>query len=154
MATELRPGVFTRIFAEASAEAVRRARRVTEALAQVVETQAKLNASTGGHPYGTPTPASPGAGPARISGTLVRSVTHTPVVFTGGGWTSLIGPAPGFFPPYGTRRADSALYGFYLETGDHGITYPWLRPAAEWAARGPAVTVPRVIFGGPWPVYA
>lgn len=42
--------------------------------AHLVERQAKQNATGGRHKAGTPTPATPGSGPAIITGTLRRSI--------------------------------------------------------------------------------
>lgn len=164
MATQLRPGVFTEVFAKTAVEGTLRARKATTAMAQATERQAKINVSTGAHPYGTPTPASPGAGPAVISGTLRRCITHTPVAEIAGGWQSRIGPAPGFWPSYGTAkhhykpgrkpRADSAKYGYYLETGDHGYVYPWLAPALLVVEITSGPVIMREIFGAPWPQFA
>lgn len=163
MATQLRPGVFDELFAKVAAEGVKRARRATVVMAQTTERQAKINVAHGAHKYGTPTPASEGAGPAIISGTLRRSITHTPAVATGGAFVSMVGPAPGFFPPYGIPRhhikpnpkprADSAKYGYYLETGDWGHTYPWLLPALRVVEITSGPVILREIFSAPWPTF-
>jgi hypothetical protein len=147
---ELRPGVFTRIFTEVQREGQMKSRRFVTQLALVVERQAKINASVGAHRRGTPTPASPGAGPAVISGTLRRSITHSPVVFTGGGWETKVGTAVGFTPPYG--RTPANRYGFYLETGlKNGATYPFLKPAYSFGLRVAAPQLYVVIFRTAWP---
>lgn len=103
---------------------------LTEA-ALALEREAKLNLGKGGtHRYGTPTPARPGGPPALISGTLRRSVTHSPIVRGGFGWETRVGLASGFFPPYGKKRSPSSKYGAALETGlRNGAKYPWLLPA-------------------------
>lgn len=151
MATELRPGVFTRLFVQLDAEAKVRAKTGLTKLALVVEKQAKINARTGSHRYGTPTPARPGTGPALISGTLRRSITHTPAVWTSGGWEIRVGMAAGFFPPYGTSRTASSKYALYLETGlSNGATYPFLRPAFKFAIGVPADLIWREVFGAGW----
>lgn len=164
MATELRPGVFTEIFAKLAVEATMRARKATVQMALATERQAKVNVSTGAHAYGTRTPATEGAGPAVISGTLRRSITHMPVFAVTGGWMSLVGPAPGFYPKYPAPkhhraaspkpRADSAKYGYYLETGVYGHVYPWLKPALRVVEITAGPVILREVFGAPWPKFA
>lgn len=148
--TELRPGVFTRIFAEVEREAQVKARRVLIGIALAVERQAKINASVGAHKRGTKTPASPGTGPAVISGTLRRSITHSPIVFTGGGWETRVGTGIGLTPPYGRTPANK--YGFYLETGlRNGTTYPFLKPAVDFGRRVVAPQLYQTVFRAGWP---
>jgi hypothetical protein len=164
VATQLRPGVFTEIMAKTAIEGTMRARRATTAMALITERQAKINVSHGAHSYDTPTPASEGTGPAVISGTLRRCITHTPVVAVAGGWMCMVGPAPGFYTPYGIPkhhikpnpkpRADSARYGYYLETGDWGHVYPWLGPALKVVEITSGPVIMREIFGAPWPQFA
>jgi len=147
---ELRPGTFTRLFAEIDREAQLKARRVLTATALAVERQAKINASVGAHKRGTKTPASPGTGPAVISGTLRRALSHSPVTFTGKGWETKVGTAVGFTPPYGRTPANK--YGFYLETGlKNGATYPFLKPAADFGMRIVAPQLYRAAFRVGWP---
>ena len=158
MARELTPGVIAKLFDQLAAQAVARGRTATEALALAVETQAKTNASTGSHRYGTPTPARPGSGPAIVSGALRRSITHTPAVFTGGAWTSTVGIAAGVFHPQPPGKHRSAKptpvskVGFYLETGlRNGATYPFLLPAFQFAVSIAAPNIYRETFGAAWP---
>jgi len=147
---ELRPGAFTRIFAEIEREAQVKARRVLTGIALAVERQAKINASVGAHKRGTKTPASPGTGPAVISGTLRRSITHSPVVFTGHGWETKVGTGVGLTPPYG--RTPASRYGLYLETGlKNGATYPFLKPAVDFGMRVVAPQLYRTAFRTGWP---
>lgn len=148
--SELRPGTFTRIFAEVEREAQLKARRVLTGIALAVERQAKINASVGSHKRGTRTPASPGTGPAVISGTLRRSISHSPVIFTGGGWETKVGTAIGFTPPYG--RTSASKYGLYLETGlKNGSVYPFLGPAVTFGARVVAPQLYVAAFRVGWP---
>lgn len=148
--TELRPGAFTRIFAEVEREAQVKARRVLTGIALAVERQAKINASVGAHKRGTKTPASPGTGPAVISGTLRRSITHSPIVFTGGGWETKVGTGVGLTPPYG--RTPASKYGFYLETGlKNGTVYPFLGPAVTFGRRVVAPQLYQAVFRAGWP---
>jgi hypothetical protein len=147
---ELRPGVFTRIFGEIERDGLVKARRFVSQLALAIERQAKVNASTGAHKRGTPTPARPGTGPAVISGTLRRSLTHSPVIFTGGGWETKVGTTVGFTPPYGRTPANK--YGFYLETGlRNGSTYPFLKPAYDFGVRIVAPQLYQAVFRPGWP---
>lgn len=121
------------------AETQIRARAGLSALGLAVEKQAKINASTGSHRYGTPTPATPGTGPARISGTLVRSITHTTPVPAAFGWEMKVGLAAGLYPTYRgkrgafTSKTSSSQYGKYLEQGlRNGARYPFLSTAASF----------------------
>lgn len=149
--TELRPGVFTAGFAKLAMEGDMRTRLALEPLALAVERQARINASVGRHKYGTKTPARPGTGPAVISGTLKKSVGHTPIEKHLDGWMTKVGPRLGFTPPYGKRPTPADKYGLYLETGlRNGATYPWLKPAAEFACKISAVTIYNKLYGGAW----
>src|SRR5579863_3632950 len=100
MAVPLAPGVFTEIFGMVAAEADARSQRAVTLMTLACEAQAKVNVSHGSHTVNTPTPAVEGSGPSVISGTLRRSITHTPVRVIMGGWTAMVGPAPGFYTPY------------------------------------------------------
>lgn len=149
--TELRPGIFTAGFAKLATEGDARTRLALEPLAKAVERQAKINASNGRHKYGTPTPARPGEGPAVISGTLKRSVGHNPITKDATGWKTEIGPRVGFTPPYGRNPTEAHRYGYYLETGlRNGTTYPWLKPAAEFAAKVSATVLFTKMYGSGW----
>lgn len=149
---ELRPGIFSALFAEITAAGQAKARVALGQIADAVERQAKINASSGSHPYGTRTPARPGSGPAVISGTLRRSLTHSPLVFTGGGWETKVGTMAGQVPPYGKGRTASSQYGLYLETGlRNGAVYPFLKPAAQFARIVVAPQVFQAVFRPGWP---
>ncbi|ELP67688.1 hypothetical protein STRTUCAR8_08546 [Streptomyces turgidiscabies Car8] len=148
---ELRPGVFTRLFAEIQHAGQMKAHRVITQLALAVERQAKINTSVGAHRRGTPTPARPGAGPAVVSGTLRRSITHSPVIYVGGGWETKVGTAVGFTPPHGRTPANK--YGYYLEKEGlkNGATYPFLKPAFDFGARVVAPQLYQAVFRPGWP---
>jgi hypothetical protein len=148
---ELRPGTFTRIFSEVQREGQLKSRRVLTGLALAIERQAKINASTGAHKRGTPTPARPGAGPAVVSGTLRRSISHSPVISTGGGWETKVGTAIGFTPP--RSRTPANRYGYYLEEEGlkNGATYPFLRPAFNFGVRVVAPQLYQAVFRTAWP---
>ena len=154
MATELRPGTFTKIVVELDKEGRARSKVALRELSLVVEKQAKINASSGAHPYGTKTPAFPGTGPAVISGTLRRAITHTPVKIVGGAFECKVGMAPGFYPPYGRRhfnRTPASKYAEYLEKGlKNGTKYPFLLPAYKFAMRVPAQMIYNKAFGSAW----
>lgn len=148
---ELRPGVFSAIFAKIQTEGNMRSRLSLEPLASAVEKQAKINASNGRHKYGTPTPARPGLGPAVISGNLRRSVGHTPIAKDANGWMTKVGPRRGFTPPYGKNPTDAARYGYFLETGlRNGAKYPWLKPAAEFTTKTAATVIFTEKYGEAW----
>jgi|SRR5689334_10016274 len=150
VAEEMRPGVFMAGFAKLSAEGEIKGRLGLEELAKAVEKQAKINASNGRHAYGTRTPARPGEGPARITGTLRGSVGHSAISKEPGGWYTKVGPEAGKVNPNSGTPPDQ--YGYYLETGlKGGATYPWLKPAAEMVTKISAVTIFNRKYGeGGW----
>ena len=146
---ELRPGTFTAVFARLDEHGRVRGRVALEPVARAIERQAKINASVGRHKRGTPTPAQPGTGPSVISGTLRRSITHSPIVQSGTGWETRVGTAAGFSPPYG--RTPASKYGLYLETGlKNGATYPFLVPAYQFVIRAVAPALYRAAYGTGW----
>ncbi len=129
----LRPGVFTRIFAELDAKAEHVVSSGLEAVAVAIEDDVKLR-FVGQHPYGTPTPAKRGGPPSRISRTLEKSMTHTTPEHTLLGFHVNVGPKTGLYPTYGKGRVDSATYGYYLEVAGAGkthIRFPFLVPAFD-----------------------
>lgn len=150
MASELKPGVFTKIMADLRIQGEVKVPPLLTTVALLIEKQAKINASSGSHQRGTHTPARPGSGPAVISGTLRRSITHSPPHPIGAGhWECKVGTGVGFYAPH--SHTASSRYGLYLETGlRNGSTYPFLRPAYEFVLRSvPAICVAR--FGpGTW----
>jgi hypothetical protein len=151
---ELEPGMLREILARLAEIGVQRARTGLEELGAAVQAQARITAHNGEHAWGTPTPASPGEGPAKISGTLLDSIGQDPVLPSAEGWSVRVGPRKGYYPPYSARwrsRVDSSRYGYYLETGDHGITYPWLGPAADKVGKASgAVAFARVFNDTSW----
>jgi hypothetical protein len=92
---------------------------------------------------------------------LVRTISHTPTIAAAGGWTAFVGMVPGFHPPYQKVKhhykphpkppADSALYGYYLETDDWGRVYPFMVPALHFCEIVAGPVILREIFGAPWP---
>lgn len=149
MATEIGPHTFSRLFESLNLEVEARTKKALAATANLVERQAKINASSGAHKYGTPTPARPGTGPARISGTLVRSITHSPVRLAGHKELEVtVGTARGFYPSYGSgSRTPSSKYGLYLETV---WNYPFLMPALKFVMGAPVRGVWKEAFGAGW----
>ena len=90
-------------------------------VALAVERQAKLNAVEGGtHKRGTKTPATPGSGPARITGALQRSI-HTEIRKGFGTYEASVGP--------------TMIYSRAVELGSprwpSGVKYPYMIPAGE-----------------------
>lgn len=156
MATELKPGVLEAVFAKLIVEGNNRSRLALEPLALAVEKQAKINASSGAHLYGTKTPAYPNSGPAVISGNLRRSITHTPIKLGSQGWETKVGTAVGFYPsghgyPQTGKKTASNKYGYYLETGlKNGTKYPFLAPAFHFAMGVPAKLIYDEIYGKAW----
>jgi hypothetical protein len=151
VAKPLAVGVLAELFTALSAEAVVKSMLALEPVAREVEREAKKNASNGSHTRRTPTPARPGQGPAQISGTLVRSITHsTPSPTIGGGWEIRIGPTGGMFAPYNSRTP-SSKYGLYLETGlRNGAKYPFLLPAFHKVAEISVHTLFAEVFNSGW----
>jgi hypothetical protein len=150
MATEMTSGVFQVLFAKLAVSAETRMPIALERVAIKVETEAKTNASRGEHPVRTKTPARPGSGPARISGTLVRSITHSTPKPNGAGWECRVGVAGGMYAPY-NRRTTSGKYGYYLETGiRNGAVYPFLGPAFHNTARETAEITFAALFSVGW----
>lgn len=146
----LRPGLFTSLFTEIAADGQLKSKAFLTQLANAIEKQAKTNASSGSHKRGTPTPASPGSGPAVISGTLRRSITHSPVTLTGTGWETKVGTGAGIAPPYGSTPA--SRYGLALETGlRNGTTFPFLKPAYRFAIIVVAPQLYVSIYRPGWP---
>jgi hypothetical protein len=143
----------TRILARIESRGVGAARTGLIGVGDAIVKQARTNASNGSHAYGTPTPARPGEGPARISGTLRNSITRTAVVKSAEGWETKVGIRPGQVPNYrrGRHRTPSSQYGKYLETGlRNGSTYPFLKPATQMAAIQAAVVYRQVFSDVNW----
>lgn len=152
MAQEATPEVWTALFVRLAVEGNTRTRFALEPIAQAIEKQAKTNASSGAHAYGTPTPAFPGSGPAVISGTLRRSLTHSPIRAEGGGWVTEVGTGIGLYPPYGSRKTPANKYGYILEIQGlrNGVTYPFLVPAFKFIMGFPAKVIYDQIYGASW----
>lgn len=131
----LRPGVFTEMAAKLIVELEVRAAAGLEATGKLVEDRTRAAITAQSHAYRTPTPASRGGPPARISGTLAASLSHSKPAAGGvGGLVMRVGTVPGRFPPYGRGRTPSSLYGLYLEklgAGVNHVTYPFLKPTYE-----------------------
>jgi hypothetical protein len=144
----LAPGAIEKLFARLSVEVQAKVPIALTAVGLTVERQAKINASNGEHPPRTPTPASPGEGPARVSGSLVRAITHTEPQHTGSGWMVQVGMAPGLYPYY-NRSTPSSEYAKYLELGmlRNGHAYPFLGPAVEMVGLVSTYTIFRELFG-------
>lgn len=149
---ELNPETIALVMAKIVAESAVRAKAALTVVALAVERQAKVNASNGEHKRGTRTPASPGNGPARISGTLVRSITHSEVTATAMGWEMKVGLAGGLYPNYGRRRTPSSRYGEYLEKGmlRNGNAYPFLGPAVRFGSKVVAYVAFKAAFSAGW----
>lgn len=132
---EFTAAALNRVLAHISQQGRAASRTGLIGLADAVVKQAKLNASSGRHAYGTPTPARPGTGPAVISGTLRNSIDRTAVTLNAAGWEAKVGLVPGRTPPYRKGRGTtSSKYGLFLETGlRNGATYPFLEPATRMA---------------------
>lgn len=150
MAVEVRPGVWAEVFGAIDAQAKVKGSKLLELIALALEKQAKINASVGSHGYGTPTPARAGTGPAVISGTLRRSITHEPVRMLGPGhYQTRVGTGVGAYPSYGSHssRTPANKYGYYLEHGlKNGSTFPFLVPAFRHVTTTGASAIYRAIY--------
>lgn len=146
MAQEYKPGMFAEMGFKLGAEADRRTRIALEPLANLVERQAKINASNGAHKLGTPTPARRGEGPAVISGNLRRSITHSPITKVSDAWETKVGTAIGFPSPYG-KNTPASQYGLTLETI---LNFPFLLPAFKFAVGVPAQGLYEEAYGAGW----
>ncbi|MQS14525.1 hypothetical protein F7Q99_20210 [Streptomyces kaniharaensis] len=139
----------TAVFTKVSAQGIARTPIALADLADAILKQAKTNASNGSHAWGTPTPARPGEGPARISGTLVRSLARTSVNRTVTGAEVRVGTQPGMAPPY--SRTPSSKYGSYLEQGlKNGARYPFLTTAFVFGVHVAAPAIYRKAYGDGW----
>lgn len=149
---ELTPGTWTRGLARLAEQGPVRAREALESLAETLAGHARGNVSSNGqHAYGTPTPASPGSGPAMISETLKDSIDHSEPIPDALGWSLKVGPRPNQYPEYNSRTP-ADRYGYYLETGlRNGDTYPWLKPAADAVAAAGTVALMSGVVNRPWP---
>jgi hypothetical protein len=103
-------------FVEKAAAAQAATRNAVVEAAHLAEASMKEHAGEGGrHQKGTPTPASPGGGPAVITGSLRRSITVGAITPWGiGGWQTKVGP--------------TAVYGRRVELE---FGYPYTRPGLE-----------------------
>lgn len=149
---EFRPGVPTAMFTKLSAEMLLRGGIALTELADGLKKQAKINASTGRHQLGTPTP-SPGnpVGPAIISRTLVGSIDRTQVIRDLRGYVCSVGTAAGKTPPY--HHVPSSQYGLALEL--QGVrrgrkTFPFLYPAFNFAVNHLATVIYTQKYGAKW----
>lgn len=150
MAEEFSVAAIRAVLSRIESQAIRASRTGLLGVADAMVKQAKTNASNGRHAWGTPTPASPGRGPAVISGTLRNSVIRTAVVRDAAGWSTKVGLKPGQFPPY-SSRTPSSRYGYFLETGlRNGARYPFLGPATQMAAIQAAVLFGRAFAAANW----
>jgi hypothetical protein len=92
------------------------------ALASMVEREAKLRSVAGGsHARGEPTTATPGGGPARVTGALFRSIAAQPVRVGFGTYTADI--------TAGMEYARALELGNPLWTS--GVNYPYMQPALD-----------------------
>lgn len=99
----------------------------------LMETQAKLNATSGKHKKGQPHIPGSGPGPNVVSGNLRRSITHTRPERRGvTGWYARMGP--------------TAVYGRAVELGlwqNPSAKFPYIGPAVKWVTGGPLILVIR-----------
>lgn len=151
----LEPGVPTAMFGRLDAEFKLRGRIALTPVADAIKKQARINASSGKHKWGTKTPATPGTGPAIISKTLVNSIDRTTVDRYSFGWLVQIGTAAQKYPSYpGVHRPGkpSSQYGYILEvTGcRNGYRYPFLYAAAKFGFDTAAPIIYGQIYGEHW----
>lgn len=150
MVAELRPGVPTAIFARVIGEVKVRGPLALTPVADELKREAKANASQGRHTLGTKTPASPGGGPAQISGTLVRSIDRSPVIRIDRGWMCEVGVAGGYMPYYGRKSSDAYSYILEITGCRNGAHYPFLEPAFDMVAAFYAPAFFTSVYGSTW----
>lgn len=131
------------------------ARRAVARAAALVEDQVKAELSRSSHRRGTRTPSRPGSPPSLISGTLRRSVRHTPPRPIPRGWEATIGPTAEYSRIQELGGTVTARSGGLLRFRLDGRTImtprvtlparPYVRPGARRA--NPAV---REIFREEW----
>ena len=132
MAEEWRPGLLSSRLAEVRKAGEAHLAAALQELAHTIERDAILNAAQGGsHRYGEATPATRGAGPAIVSGSLRRAIVTTRLERTGTtGFEVRVGMAAGVYPPKPpypkSARTPVSLYAKYL---DQVLDYPFLTPA-------------------------
>ncbi|HEY6021602.1 MAG TPA: hypothetical protein VIY48_17565 [Candidatus Paceibacterota bacterium] len=149
------PGVPTAMFGKLDDEFRLRGRIALTEVADKIKELAKFNASSQGwHQYGTPTPATPGQGPAQISGTLVKSIDRSPVTREVFGYLCQVGTAAGMYPSYGSgiKSKASSKYGYILEVVGcrDGSRYPFLYRAAELGFNFYAPIIYKKKYGDKW----
>lgn len=166
MAELMRPGALTGALARAKVLGVERSTAAITKTALTIERGYKERLNRLSHAVGTPTPASPGGPPAKITAQLMRSATHVTTAVPFAGTVIRIGPAD---TPRTTARKQTARakatrrrgsrgapsngqVGKYLETGlRNGARYPALLPAfQEGLAANEAAY--RAEFAKPWTV--
>lgn len=147
----LAPGVATAMFTKLSAEYMLRGGIALTKLADSIKKQAKINASNGKHARYTPTPATPGKGPAIISKTLVGSLDRSNVSRQVYGYLCRVGTAANRFPNYYPNVA-SSTYGYILEVSGlrNGSTFPFLKYAAEFGFDIVAEIIYKEAYGDKW----
>lgn len=154
MVTELRPGVPTAIFGRVIGEVKVRGRLALAPIAEEIKREARANAENGHHLPGTKTPASPGEGPAMISGALIVSIQRTPVIRFDFGWMVTIGVVPNYAPYYNPKRT-TGTYGPILELYGcrNGAKYPFLEPAFDMVCAFFAPSFLTSMYGATWARY-
>lgn len=148
----LEPGVPTAMFTKLSAEFMLRGGIALTELADGLKKQAKINAQTGRHKLGTPSP-SPGnpVGPATISRALVNSIDRTAVTRQPFGYLCQVGMAAGQTNPY--HHITTSRYARALEID--GVrsdrkTFPFLYPAFTFAVNHLASVIYTQKYGARW----
>lgn len=143
---ELRPGVFEALLAPYGTRLQLGAAEGLHALGKLVAERARENLDQTSHAYGTPSPASPGGPPSRISGTLRDAVDCTEPHLRIGGWEVRVGVVSGRTPPHG--RTPAEVYGRILERGEtrSGDAFPWLQPAFDSCVHGGALLVGQYVM--------
>jgi hypothetical protein len=128
-------------------------------LTQLVERRTKDNLNLRSHSRRTPTNATPGGPPSKVTGDLMRGITHTPPQPSRGGITTRVGPASNIphshpSPARGgrthARGSSVGVIGRALETGmRNGKRFPFLVPALR-SVSGERGAIWRRHFTGGW----
>lgn len=124
---ELKPGVPTYVFARLIEGVIARNTIGLSVLANAVVIRMRQEMfAQPSHLRNTPTPASPGGPPARISSALAKSFGRSEVMRKGYGAAVEVGTRAAVYPTYRSKKSASQ-YGYVLEvTGcRNGATYPF-----------------------------
>jgi hypothetical protein len=124
-----RPGALEKAIGQAGRTGTQSMRMTIIEAAHEVERVAKKKAGERSHPYGTPTPATHGAPPAIVSGTLRRSIAQgAEEILSHGESNRKVGMAAGVYPPKLRATVTKTGKRSHKAAGGHGAT-----PSSKYA---------------------